>query len=100
VNSELRRFVFTRGNYVAYHDDKIGRIDQIFLHEEDGVERIFAVLAKMELRGDRDELLDLPLVSAEGPIIVGLPAIQPKKLYFVDINDDDTVWVKWEVEWC
>ena len=56
-------------------------------------------MAKMELRGDRDDLLDLPLVSAEGPIIVGLHAIQPKKLYFVDINDDDTVWVKWEVEW-
>ena len=55
-------------------------------------------LTELHYTGDRDQVLDLPLVTVGEELIVGLPSIAAKKLYIVDLEKEDaTVVVDWSV---
>lgn len=97
---DLRRFVFGLGQYVSFHDNRIGLIDHIFV--QDVLEpHIFVILTPVDILAEEDPVLRLHKVQQQpdNPIIVGINAIHSKRLYIFPINKDTTVWVDWQVEW-
>jgi hypothetical protein len=76
-------------------------IDHIFIHELDDKPYIFIVLTPVDILDEKDDVLDLHKViyRPSEPVIVGINDILPVKLYVVQIDDDNTVFVDWQVEW-
>ena len=75
------------------------------MHEHTSIKptsrRLFTLVRLIRLTNERDEVLDLPIVEPYGSdMLLGLPAISPKKLYIVDVGDVDEclVLVDWEVQ--
>ena len=118
-NSDFRRHTFARGQFVRYKDTKLGshhsaskhsvqdpestkmgQVDQIFIHELTEP-FIFIALVPVEVLDEKDEILDLHKVAfkTDQPILVGINAIQPAKVDIMDIDDNTSVWVDWQVEW-
>ena len=64
--------------------------------------RLFALVLPVRETGERDEVLDLPIVERCGAkVLVGLPSISARKLYIINIGDVDgecLVWVDWEIQ--
>jgi hypothetical protein len=76
----------------------MARIDNIMVHELLGTQRLFATVSDVQSTFSRDYLLDLPLMELSGTTrILGLPAISPRKLYIVDL-DERLVWVDWTLQ--
>ena len=86
----MERFVF--GNYVQYHRSQatgIAQIDHVFVLENFEDRHIFAILTPIRFSGHRDPILDLRIMN-EGSsdiLIVGLPAIDPVRLYIVPVDN-------------
>jgi hypothetical protein len=62
---------------------------------------LFAYCQPIRLTGDRDSVLDLPLVEPYGSLmLLGLPSILGKKLYIVDVSDvdEELVLVDWSIQ--
>jgi len=91
-----RRYVFAIGSHIAFREQQIGRIDAVFVHELNGIRRLFVKLTELHYTGARDQVLDLPLVTVGEELIVGLPSVAAKKLYIVDLEKKDTTVV---VDW-
>ena len=98
---EFRRYVFSRGDQIRYHDNQMGRIDQIFIHSMNEQQRLFILVTPINILDEKDEVLGLHRVQymIQEPLIVGINAIAATKLYIVRIDDDTVVWVDWQVEW-
>lgn len=64
-----------------------------------GVHRhIFVILTELRRTGNRDALLDLKVLEDTGsPVIVGLPALEPSKLYIVSVGGVGPVLIDWDV---
>jgi hypothetical protein len=89
------RLIFSTGDYINIGDlEHFGRIDLIFLLDNFDDNHIFVVVRPLQRSATFDDVLSLEILreSNEGPIIVGIPAVQPTKLYMVPINDG-VVWV-------
>jgi hypothetical protein len=102
---EERRIVFARGDYIEYGQGSLGQIKEICLHEHTDLEpvgrRLFALVRPVQPTGERDKVLDLPIVEPAGSdVLVGLPSITAKKLYIINIGDVDEclVWVDWNIQ--
>ena len=94
-----RRYVFAIGSHIAFREQQIGRIDAVFVHELNGIRRLFVKLTELHYTGARDQVLDLPLVTVGEELIVGLPSVAAKKLYIVDLEKKDiTVVVDWTIQ--
>lgn len=85
------------GGHLEFGNGRIGRLDGIFVHEVLGIDRLFVKLTELAYTGNRDEILDLPLVELGEEVIIGLPAITAKRLYVIDLRDT-TVLVDWSVQ--
>ena len=99
--------MFAVGDFVEYSDSttrEIGEIDDILVHELTRSRRLFVRISKVRLAheadtcGARDRILDLPHVVFTGDFsIIGLSAIQSRKLYIVQIGDN-LVWNDWTLQ--
>jgi hypothetical protein len=115
MNRKSRRINFSLDDFVFFASQneeerckgiKIGRIDGIFTHDLNGERRAFIVLTEFAKSLDEQghieihRLLNLPYMeSRESYYIVGVPALQPEGIYFINLRDDDRkVWVHWNVE--
>ena len=65
------------------------RIDHIFVHTFRQEKRLFACVSGTNEKAARDVVLNLPLMRMSGKsFIIGLPAIEHKKLYLVIAPSD------------
>jgi hypothetical protein len=83
----------------------MAQIKEICVYEYTDLEpsgrRLFALVRPIRFTDERDEVLNLPVVESFGSdMLLGLPAISPKKLYIVDIGDinECLVLVDWEIQ--
>ena len=93
------KIVFSVGDHVRFHNSRFGRVDAVFVFDCMGIHRhIFVVLTELRQNGRRDHLLDLDVLDDEDqPIIVGLPAIDPVKLYMIPVDGIGTIFNDWDV---
>jgi hypothetical protein len=83
----------------------MAQIKNICIYKHTSIEpagcRLFALVRPIRLTDKRDEVLDLPIIEPYGlDMLLGLPAISPKKLYIIDIGniDEYLVLVDWDVQ--
>jgi len=83
----------------------MAQVKEICIHEHTSLEppgrRLFAYCQPIRLTGDRDSVLDLPLVEPYGSLmLLGLPSVLGKKLYIVDVSDvdEELVLVDWSIQ--
>lgn len=96
-----RRVLFTMGDFIEYANAnsyrRIVRLDYLFVREQRGSFRLFAVVRNMTEINRVDPILHLPLMrlseergfarfSRIGARIVGLPAITAAKYYVVPVE--------------
>lgn len=73
-------------------------MDQIFLLQNWGNTHVFIVLTHITRDGSRDAILDQEIVSADedNPVVIGVPAVSPIRLYMINIERVGTVWITWD----
>ena len=77
---------------------RFGRVDHVFVLDNNTDRHIFVILTPIKRTKTRHELLDLEIMEEEeDALVVGLPAIQPVRLYMVTVKDVGIVWVDWDV---
>lgn len=108
-----QRLTFQRGDVIQFHDDKIGRLDHIFTHENLYERRLFCIVTKATLVEDKkDDVLDMPLLKiSNNQLMISLPAILGRKLYMLPVSqdgsdslrsgdaDDMLLWVRWHIQY-
>jgi hypothetical protein len=99
-----RRVIVSRGDFIQ-HKGGMAQVKEICIHEHTSLEppgrRLFAYCQPIRLTGERDFVLDLPLVEPYGSLmLLGLPSILGKKLYIVDVSDvdEELVLVDWSIQ--
>ena len=105
------RLVFTCGDVVQYHNNKMGRLDQVLVHQLLNVRRWFCFIMEVcHSSNKKDDILDVPLLQLlEDRHLIGLPAISGKTLYMLPVSrgsenelltgDDMLLWVDWEIQY-
>jgi hypothetical protein len=75
------------GDFLECRGGKVARIDQLFVHELQGIKRVFAKITAAERTvNQRDDILELPTYRlADGEFIIGLPTISSKRLYMLSV---------------
>ena len=77
------------GDFILFRGGEIGKLDAIFIHELSvGVRRLFVRATRASRHSSSiDAVLDIPvLCCTEEQIMIGLPAIDAKKLYIVPVE--------------
>lgn len=93
------------GDYIQYTRDGdcqlYGKIDHIFLLDQLRDRHIFVVLQPIRLSGRRDPVLGLNIMDKvdDEVVLIGITAVQPVKLYILDVEGVGLVWNDWEVYW-
>lgn len=97
-----RRIVFGIGDFVSFgSQQRIGRIDGIFVHELLRKRRLFIKIREFLRTGNQDVDLGLPNLVVGDEVIVGLPNVLSKKLYIVDVGTEqqEMILVDWEIQY-
>ena len=82
-----RRFSFTVGDFVRFHDCAIGRIDGMFVVRLSTTLRLFFKLAVAQARDILDPILEIPVFRMMAQdCIVGLPGIDLSRPYLIPIT--------------
>lgn len=99
------RFTFGVGDYVQYSrdgDDQLfGHIQHIFLLDHLRDRHIFVVLQPVRPSGRRDDVLGLQIMDKieDEIVVIGITAVQPTKLYMLDVDGVGIVWNDWNLYW-
>lgn len=91
------------GDHVRFRDEhNFGRIDHILLLDNFQDMHIFVILTPMNRSFTYDHILGQEIMypRENEPIIVGVTAILPERVYLVQIPGlDDTIWINWDVQY-
>ncbi|KAI2628156.1 hypothetical protein GGS21DRAFT_492800 [Xylaria nigripes] len=99
VREAKDRFVYSRDDFICYHNDLYGQIDHIFVFNVWGIEHIFAIVTPIQFTGQVDPILKLKLMKqTNDSLIIGIPAIEPIKPYIIPLKDQ-FIYVNWEIKW-
>lgn len=105
-----QRLIFRCGDVIQYHNQDIGRLNQVLVHELLNVRRVFCLITKVPVTQDQtDDVLDVPLLQLSSDrLLIGLPAISGRKLYMLPVSrgsdrdlvkgDDMFLWVDWQIQ--
>ncbi|ROW07924.1 hypothetical protein VMCG_03429 [Cytospora schulzeri] len=98
------RFTFSVGDYIQYSrdgDDQLfGHVDHIFLLDHLRDRHIFVVLQPIRPSGRRDHVLGLQVMDKiDEVVVIGITAVQPTKLYMLDVEGVGIVWNDWNLYW-
>ncbi|EAQ88802.1 hypothetical protein CHGG_05421 [Chaetomium globosum CBS 148.51] len=95
------RFTFRTGDFVRFKGDNqtlFGRVDHIFVLDNDKDRHIFTVLTLIKRTKTRHKLLDLEIMEeTEDAVVVGVPVIRPVRLYMVPVRGVGIIWVNWDI---
>jgi hypothetical protein len=94
VNSNNNhRITISIGDFIQVRQDErvpsgIARVDIIFIHELlSGYRRVFAMITRVSDYGQRDLVTGAPILNLQHrQEIVGLPAVEGRKLYVVSLS--------------
>ena len=102
VSVSEHRITFSRGNFVQYRGTDIGRLENIFVQEVlQDQQRLFVVVTPCIKHPTQkmDPTLNLPLLKlSKETIIVGLVALSARKLYILPLENEDFLFVDWQIQ--
>ena len=78
----------------------MGMVDNIFTHDRGGW-HVLIVVTPVDVLDEMDKVLGLHKIvhRPSEPIVIGLNAVRPEKLYIINTDDQGTcVWVEWKVD--
>lgn len=73
---------------MQFHNEELGRLNQVFVHKILHVQRAFCVVTKVNpAQEHKDNILDMLLLQlSDNQLIIGLPAISSCKLYMLPFS--------------